>query len=84
MLRLAAGRTEEPSAAIFDSRTIQSTPESGTRAGYDGAKRRRGSEVHMAVDILEHLLAAHVTVASEQDQSQVSALAAVELIVYSA
>src|SRR5919197_5163352 len=28
VLRLAAGRTEEPSAAIFDSRTRQSTPES--------------------------------------------------------
>ena len=84
VLRLAAGRTEEPSAAIFDSRTMQSTPESGTRAGYDGAKRRRGSKVHMAVDILGHLLAAHVTVANEQDRSQVSVLAAVELIVYNA
>src|SRR5262245_20003240 len=29
VLRLAAGRTEEPSAAIFDSRTLQSTRESG-------------------------------------------------------
>lgn len=75
VLRLAAGRTAEPSAAIFDSRTVQSTPESGTRAGYDGAKRRRGSKVHMAVDILGLLLAAHVTAASEQDRSQVSILA---------
>jgi transposase len=58
VLRLAAGLTEEPSAALFDSRTLQSTPESGTRAGYDRAKRRRGSKVHMAVDILGHLLAA--------------------------
>jgi transposase len=76
VLRLAAGRTEEPSAAIFDSRTLQSTPESGTRAGDDGAKRRRGSNVHMAVDTLGHLLAAHVTTANEQDRSQVSVLAA--------
>ena len=75
VLRLAAGRTEEPSAAIFDSRTLQSTPESGTRAGYDGAKRRRGSKVHMAVDTLGHLLAAQVTAANEQDRSHVSALA---------
>ena len=81
VLRLAAGRTEEPSAAIFDSRTMQSMPESGTQAGYDGAKHRRGSKVHMAVDILGHLLAAHVTVANEQERSQVSVLAAVELIV---
>jgi transposase len=76
VLRRAQGRKAEPSAAIFDSRTVQSTPESGTRAGYDGAKRRRGSKVHLAVDTLGHLLAAHVTAANEQDRSQVSALAA--------
>src|SRR4051794_5827948 len=43
LLRLASGRAEEPTAAIIDSRTLRSTPESGTRAGYDGAKRQRGS-----------------------------------------
>jgi transposase len=75
VLRLAQGRKAEPSAAIFDSRTVQSTPASGTRAGYDGAKRRRGPKVHMAVDILGHLLAAHVTAANEQDRHQVSILA---------
>jgi transposase len=76
VLWLAQGRTAEPSAAIFDSRTGQSTPESGTRAGDDGAQRRRGSQVPMAVDILGSLLAAHVTAASEQDRSQVNLLAA--------
>jgi transposase len=40
VLRLAAGRDAEPSAAILDSRTLRSTPESGQRAGYDGAKRK--------------------------------------------
>lgn len=76
VLRVAQGRQPEPTAAIFDSRTLQSTPESGTRAGYDGAKKRRGSKVHMAVDILGHLLALHVTAANEQDRSQVTTLAA--------
>jgi transposase len=33
VLRLAQGRKAEPAAAIFDSRTVQSTPESGPRAG---------------------------------------------------
>jgi transposase len=75
MLRLAAGRKEEPSAAIFDSRTVQSTPESGSRAGYDGAKKRKGSKVHMAVDTLGHLLALVVTPADEQDRAQVGELA---------
>src|SRR3984893_13584543 len=76
VLRLAAGRSEEPSAAIFDSRTLQSSPESGHRAGYDGAKRRKGSKIHAAVDTLRHLLALHVTPANEQDRDQVGHLAA--------
>ena len=75
ILRLLAARPEEPSAAIFDSRTLQSTPESGDRAGYDGAKRKNGSKVHMAVDTLGHLLSLHVTPANEQDRAQVATLA---------
>ena len=75
LLRLAAGREPEPTAAILDSRTLQSSPESGGRAGYDGAKRRKGSKAHMAVDTLGHLLALHVTPADEQDRAQVAALA---------
>jgi transposase len=75
MLRLAEGRKAQPSAAILDSRTLQSSPESGARAGYDGAKRQRGSKVHMAVDTLGHLLALHVTAADAQDRAQVEQLA---------
>jgi len=75
LLRLAAGRAPEPTAAILDSRTLQSTPESGDRAGYDGAKRRKGSKTHVAVDTLGHLLALHVTAADEQDRAQVADLA---------
>jgi transposase len=75
VLRIAAGRRESPTAAILDSRTLQSTPESGGRAGYDGAKRRKGSKVHLAVDTLGHLLALRVTAADEQDRAQVSGLA---------
>ena len=75
LLRLAEGRQPKPSAAILDSRTLQSTPESGARAGYDGAKRKRGSKVHVAVDTLGHLLALHVTAADQQDRAQVEQLA---------
>lgn len=57
ILRLAAGKEAQPSAVILDGRTMQSTPESGGRAGYDGHKRRKGSKVHAAVDTLGHLLA---------------------------
>ena len=62
-------------AAIFDSRTLQSTPESGNHAGYDGAKRRKGSKVHAAVDTLGNLLSLLVTPANEQDRAQVGELA---------
>ena len=75
VLRLAAGRTEEPTAAVLDSRTLRSTPESGKRAGWDGHKRTRGSKVHMAVDTLGHLLALHVTPASANDRAAVAELA---------
>lgn len=75
LLRMAQGRAPEPSAAIFDSRTLQSTPESGARAGYDGAKRKKGSKVHQSVDTLGHLLTLHVTPANQQDRDQVKKLA---------
>ena len=76
VLRVAQGRKARPTAAILDSRTLQSSPESGHRAGYDGAKRKRGSKVHIAVDTLGHLLALCVTAANEQDRAQVKELAA--------
>lgn len=75
LLRLVSGRTEQPSAAIFDGRTLQSTPESGQRAGYDGHKRKKGSKTHIAVDTLGHLLALYVTPANEQERAQVGELA---------
>jgi transposase len=76
LLRVASGRAAEPTAAIIDSRTLRSTPESGPRAGYDGAKRKRGSKLHMAVDTLGHLLALHVTPANVDDRAEVGKLAA--------
>jgi transposase len=76
VLRIAEGRNENPSGSIIDSRTLQSTPESGSRAGYDGAKKRKGSKVHLAVDTLGHFLALRVTAANEQERDQVEQLAA--------
>jgi transposase len=76
LMREIEGRNPQPSAAILDGRTLQSTPESGSRAGYDGHKRRNGSKVHMAVDTLGHLLALLVTPANAQERAQVAELAA--------
>jgi len=76
ILRLVDEREAQPSATILDGRTLQSTPESGARAGYDGAKKKKGSKVHVAVDTLGNLLALKVTAANEQEREQVADLAA--------
>ena len=76
VLRMVNDRDPQPSATILDGRTLQSTPESGDRAGYDGAKKKNGSKVHMAVDTMGNLLALKVTAANEQEREQVAELAA--------
>jgi transposase len=75
LIRVLEGRNEQPTAVILDGRTLQSTPESGARAGYDGYKRKKGSKVHAAVDTLGQLLALTVTPANEQERHQVGELA---------
>src|SRR5437879_11237828 len=74
ILRSLEGRHEEPSAAIFDSRTLRSTPESGERAGYDGHKRTAGSKVHLATDTMGSPLALTVSPADEQDRAHAEEL----------
>ncbi len=76
ILRWADGRADHPTAVILDGRTVQSTPESGGRAGDDGDKRRKGRTTHRAVDTQGNLLALHVTPANDQERAQVGALAA--------
>jgi transposase len=75
LLRELTGKKAQPTAMVIDSRTLQSTPESGARAGYDGAKKRKGSKAHMAVDTLGNLLAVVIGPADEQDRSKVGELA---------
>src|SRR5436190_15553342 len=74
LLRLSKNRASEPTAAIMDSRTLRSTPESGSRGGYDGHKNKKGSKVHAAVDTLGYLLALRVSPANEDDRKQVEKL----------
>ena len=74
LLRLWKDKDSEPTAAILDSRTLRSTPESGHRGGYDGHKGKKGSKVHAAVDTLGHLLALRVSPANEDDRGQVEKL----------
>jgi transposase len=54
---------------------LRSSPGRGTRAGYDGAKRKKGSKLHVAVDTLGHLPALHVMPASTDGRSAAAILA---------
>ena len=84
VLRMAGERAPEPTAAVLgpaqgrpdrDSRSaVRAAPAQHARAGYDGAKRKRGSKVHLAVDTLGHLLALHVTAADASDRGAVERL----------
>ncbi len=76
ILRLAVDRPEQPTAAVLDARTVQGSVKSGPRSGYDGHKKRKGAKVHLAVDTLGHLLAAHVSPASENERAHVEELLA--------
>lgn len=76
VLRMAADREPEPSAVVLDCRTLRSWLESGERAGYDGAKRKKGAKVHLAVDTLALPVALHVTPADAGDRGEVGGLAA--------
>src|SRR5215207_5134293 len=76
LIRLGEGRNEQPTAAIFDSRTLQGSIENGDRGGYDGHKKKKGSKLHLAVDTLGEFLALVVTPANAQDRAQVEELAA--------
>jgi hypothetical protein len=76
ILRLSEGRAPDPTVTILDSRTLQCTPESGSRGGYDRAKPKRGTKVHATVDAIGHLLALHVvTPADEQERELFGELA---------
>jgi transposase len=76
LIRLGEGKTEQPTAAIIDSRTLQGSIENGDRGGYDGHKKKKGTKLHLAVDTLGEFLALVVTPATAQDRAQVEELAA--------
>ncbi|MBK5191518.1 MAG: IS5 family transposase [Methanosarcinales archaeon] len=66
-LRVAAGREEQPSAAILDSQSVKTTETKGER-GYDAGKKVNGRKRHILVDTMGLLLMVVVHIASVQDR----------------
>lgn len=75
ILRLHRDKPAQPSRAVLDSRVMQSTPESGHRAKYNGHKRRKSTKVYIGVHTLGQLPALSSTPVNEDDRKQVAALA---------
>ena len=68
-IRVAAGRSPRPSAAIIDSQSVKGSEMIGrARRGYDAGKKINGTKRHIAVDVLGLLLTVLVTAASVQDR----------------
>src|ERR1700727_3543039 len=68
-IRVAAGRTGQPTAAIIDSQSVKGSEMSArTSRGYDAGKKINGTRRHLAVDTIGLLLAVLVTAASVQDR----------------
>src|SRR3954453_7676963 len=67
-VRQAAGRHPEPSGAVLDSQSVQTTEQGGVR-GYDAAKKVSGRKRHVLVDTLGLVLLVVVTAANAQDRA---------------
>lgn len=68
-VRLRAGRTAQPTAAIIDSQSVKAAETVGRASrGYDAGKKINGRKRHVAVDTLGLLLCVLVTAASVQDR----------------
>ena len=67
-VRQAAGRHPEPSGAVVDSQSVQTTEQGGVR-GYDAAKSVSGRKRHVLVDTLGLVLLVVITAGNAQDRA---------------
>ena len=76
-IRVAAGRTETPTAAVIDSQSVKAAETVGAAVcGYDGGKKIKGQKRHIAVDTLGLLICVIITAASVQDRDGAAPLLA--------
>jgi transposase len=69
LVRAAAGRDSEPTAAVIDSQSVRAADTvPRTSRGWDNAKKVNGRKRHIAVDTSGLLLAVVITAASVQDR----------------
>ena len=68
-VRVLAGRSPAPTAAIIDSQSVKAADTVGKDSrGYDAGKKVEGRKRHLAVDVMGLILAVAVTAASVQDR----------------
>ncbi|MBC8027677.1 MAG: IS5 family transposase [Steroidobacteraceae bacterium] len=67
LVRQAAGRESQPSAAILDSQSVKTTARGGPARGFDAGKQIAGRKRHLLVDVLGLVMVAVVHAASVQD-----------------
>jgi putative transposase len=76
LVRLSAGRDEQPSLIIIDSQSVRTSENKGTDQGVDGHKRIKGRKRHIVVDTLGMVLNCFVSAANVSDGK--AAVAALE------
>jgi len=74
-VRVLAGRSPQPTAAIIDSQSVKAADTVGKDSrGYDAGKKIEGRKRHIAVDVMGLLLCVTITAASVQDRDAARAL----------
>jgi putative transposase len=73
-VRLTAGRTAEPTAAVIDTQSVKNAAGVSQQVGYDGGKKIRGRKRSLATDTMGTPIAVGVSTAGRHDSKAVCSL----------